>query len=94
MWILKKLPLREDIRIKSQRRDKCNMASEEMKISRNEKSYDVKIENNALKKKQSIVEISCKLIRVIYAIQKNGIKYESEKVKEVIGWNERKNKII
>ena len=41
-------------------------------------------EKNALKKKQSIVAISCKLIRVVYAILKNGTKYESGKVKEAI----------
>ena len=41
-------------------------------------------DKNALKKKQSIVAISCKLIRVVYAILKNGTKYESGKVKEAI----------
>ena len=41
-------------------------------------------EKNALKKKQSIVAISCKLIRVVYAILKNGTKYDSGKVKEAI----------
>jgi len=41
-------------------------------------------EKNALKKKQSIVAVSCKLIRVVYAILKNGTKYESGKVKEAI----------
>ena len=41
-------------------------------------------EKNALRKKQSIVAISCKLIRVVYAILKNGTEYEAEKVKEAI----------
>jgi len=47
-------------------------------------NYYVTREKNALKKKQSIVAISCKLIRVVYAILKNGTKYESGKVKEAI----------
>ena len=41
-------------------------------------------EKNALRKKQSIVAISCKLIRVVYAILKNGTRYEAGKVKEAI----------
>ncbi|BDU51057.1 hypothetical protein HLVA_16260 [Haliovirga abyssi] len=35
---------------------------------------------NPLKKKQSIIAISCKLIRVFYAILKKGIKYNAEKL--------------
>ena len=36
--------------------------------------------NNPLKKKQSIVAISCKLIRVFYVILSKGIKYNAEKL--------------
>jgi len=35
---------------------------------------------NPLKKKQSIIAISCKLIRIFYAILKKGTKYDSEKM--------------
>jgi transposase len=37
-------------------------------------------EENPLKKKQSIVAISCRLIRIFYAILKKGPKYDSSKV--------------
>ena len=37
-------------------------------------------EDNPLKKKQSIVAISCKLIRIFYAILKKGTTYDANKV--------------
>ena len=36
--------------------------------------------NNPLKKKQSVIAISCKLIRVFYAILANGVTYDSQKL--------------
>ena len=36
--------------------------------------------NNPLKKKQSVIAISCKLIRIFYAILANGVIYDSEKM--------------
>lgn len=36
--------------------------------------------NNPLKKKQSVIAISCKLIRVFYAILANGVIYDPEKM--------------
>lgn len=36
--------------------------------------------NNPLKKKQSVIAISCKLIRVFYAIVANGVAYDPEKM--------------
>ena len=36
--------------------------------------------NNPLKKKQSVIAISCKLIRVFYAILTNGVSYDPEKM--------------
>lgn len=36
--------------------------------------------NNPLKKKQSVIAISCKLIRVFYAILANGVTYDPEKM--------------
>lgn len=36
--------------------------------------------NNPLKKKQSIVALSCKLIRIFYVILKKGIKYDAKKL--------------
>ena len=35
--------------------------------------------NNSLKKKQSVIAISCKLIRVVYAIMLNGVTYDPQK---------------
>lgn len=37
-------------------------------------------ENNPLKKKQSVIAISCKLIRIFYAILANGVIYDPEKM--------------
>ena len=37
-------------------------------------------ENNPLKKKQSVIAISCKLIRIFYAILANGVTYDPEKM--------------
>ena len=36
--------------------------------------------NNPLKKKQSVIAISCKLIRVFYAILANGVTYDAQKM--------------
>ena len=36
--------------------------------------------NNPLKKKQSVIAISCKLIRVFYAILANGVSYDPQKM--------------
>ena len=36
--------------------------------------------NNPLKKKQSVIAISCKLIRVFYAILSNGVTYDPQKM--------------
>ena len=36
--------------------------------------------NNPLKKKQSVIAISCKLIRVFYAILANGVTYDPQKL--------------
>ena len=36
--------------------------------------------NNPLKKKQSVIAISCKLIRVFYAILANGVTYDPQKM--------------
>ena len=41
--------------------------------------------NNPLKKKQSIVALGCKLIRVLYTVLKTGTKYDSSKIMEAIG---------
>lgn len=37
-------------------------------------------ENNPLKKKQSLIALCCKLIRVFYAILKKGVKYDGNKM--------------
>ena len=36
--------------------------------------------NNPLKKKQSVIAINCKLIRVFYAILANGVTYDAQKM--------------
>ena len=36
--------------------------------------------NNPLKKKQSVIAISCKLIRVFYAILAKGVTYDAQKL--------------
>jgi transposase len=43
-------------------------------------SYYTTRQKNPLKKKQSIVALSCKLIRVFYAILTKGIKYDAKKL--------------
>lgn len=42
--------------------------------------------NNPLKKKQSVIAISCKLIRVFYAILTKGVTYDSKKMMSDIHW--------
>ena len=37
-------------------------------------------QNNPLKKKQSLIALCCKLIRIFYAILKKGIKYDGNKM--------------
>lgn len=37
-------------------------------------------EQNPLKKKQALIAISCKLIRIFYAILSKGLKYDEQKL--------------
>ena len=43
-------------------------------------AYYTTRENNPLKKMQSLVVIACKLLRIIFAIFKNGTRYNPEKM--------------
>ena len=47
--------------------------------------------NNPLKKKQSVIAISCKLIRVFYAILANGVTYDPQKMLSDIHRQHKKN---
>lgn len=42
--------------------------------------YFTQREKNPLKKKQSVIALSCKLIRIFFVIMKKGVKYSSEKL--------------
>ena len=43
-------------------------------------AYYTTRESNPLKKMQSLVVIACKLLRIIFAIFKNGTRYDPEKM--------------
>ena len=54
---------------------RAEFSEEETKVM-----IDMARANNPLKKKQSVIAISCKLIRVFYAILANGVTYDSQKL--------------
>lgn len=49
-------------------------------------AHYTKRENNPLKRKQSVVAICCKLIRIFYAILKHGAVYDEQKMLQDIKW--------
>ena len=54
---------------------RAEFSEEETKVM-----IDMARANNPLKKKQSVIAISCKLIRVFYAILANGVTYDAQKM--------------
>ena len=54
---------------------RAEFSEEETKVM-----IDMARANNPLKKKQSVIAISCKLIRVFYAILAKGVTYDAQKL--------------